>query len=68
MKTIVSFACDVLTEAHHGCKIDNSQCICSFGCKSEFRYKTKKECTDALKVRIERITLKVIETQMIFIE
>lgn len=43
-------ACDVLTEAHHGCKIENSQCICSFGCKSEFRYTTKKECTDALKV------------------
>jgi hypothetical protein len=46
----VSSACDVLSEAHNGCKIENSQCICSFGCKSEFRYTTKKECTDALKV------------------
>ena len=47
--TVVN-ACDVLSEAHNGCKIENSQCICSFGCKSEFRYRTKKECTDALKV------------------
>jgi hypothetical protein len=46
----VSSACDALTEAHNGCKIENSQCLCGFGCKSEFRYKTKKECTDALKV------------------
>lgn len=47
---IVSRACDVIKEAHNGCKIENSQCLCSFGCKSEFRYQTKKECTDALKV------------------
>lgn len=47
---LVARSCDVLSEAHHGCKIENSQCICSFGCKSEFRYTTKRECTDALKV------------------
>lgn len=47
---LVSRACDVIKEAHNGCKIENSQCLCSFGCKSEFRYQTKKECTDALKV------------------
>ncbi|XP_070497521.1 protocadherin-like wing polarity protein stan [Chironomus tepperi] len=48
-------ACDVLTETHHGCKIENSQCICGFGCKSEFRYTTKKECTDSLKGRANDI-------------
>lgn len=46
----MTLSCDVLSEAHNGCKIENSQCICSFGCKSEYRYSTKKECTDALKV------------------
>lgn len=56
-------ACDVLSEAHNGCKIENSQCICSFGCKSEFRYRTKKECTDALKVKtfVQRESISLFE-------
>uniref|UniRef100_A0A182QYN4 EGF-like domain-containing protein n=1 Tax=Anopheles farauti TaxID=69004 RepID=A0A182QYN4_9DIPT len=40
-----------LDQTQHGCRIDNGQCTCAFGCKSEFRYATKKECQDALKVR-----------------
>lgn len=42
-------ACD-LDQAHNGCRIDNGACSCSYGCKSEFRYASLKECTDALKV------------------
>lgn len=42
-------ACD-LDQAQHGCRIDNGACFCSYGCKSEFRYKTLQECNDALKV------------------
>lgn len=42
-------ACD-LDQAQNGCRIDNGACSCSYGCKSEFRYATRKECTDALKV------------------
>lgn len=42
-------ACD-LDQAQHGCRIDNGACSCSYGCKSEFRYATLKECNDALKV------------------
>lgn len=45
--------CEILTETQHGCKIENSQCVCGFGCKSEYRYTTKKECTDLLKVWIK---------------
>lgn len=43
-------ACD-LDQAHHGCKIDNGVCSCSYGCKSEYRYSNRKDCLDALKVR-----------------
>uniref|UniRef100_A0A2M4D0G1 Putative secreted protein n=1 Tax=Anopheles darlingi TaxID=43151 RepID=A0A2M4D0G1_ANODA len=39
-----------LDQTQHGCRIDNGQCTCAFGCKSEFRYATRKECQDALKV------------------
>uniref|UniRef100_A0A182N205 EGF-like domain-containing protein n=1 Tax=Anopheles dirus TaxID=7168 RepID=A0A182N205_9DIPT len=44
--------CD-LDQTQHGCRIDNGQCTCAFGCKSEFRYATRKECQDALKVRYQ---------------
>ncbi|CAO1320750.1 unnamed protein product [Diamesa tonsa] len=44
-------SCELLTETQNGCKIENGQCVCSFGCKSEFRYSTKRECSDALKGR-----------------
>ncbi|XP_058123421.1 protein crumbs-like [Anopheles ziemanni] len=46
--------CD-LDQTQHGCRIDNGQCTCAFGCKSEFRYATKKECQDALKGRTNDI-------------
>lgn len=42
-------ACD-LDQAQHGCRIDNGACSCAYGCKSEYRYATLRECTDALKV------------------
>lgn len=44
-------ACD-LDQAQNGCRIDNGACSCSYGCKSEYRYATLKECLDALKVTI----------------
>lgn len=44
-------ACD-LDQAWNGCRIDNGACTCQFGCKSEFRYQTRKECFDALKVLV----------------
>lgn len=43
-------ACE-LDQTQHGCRIDNGQCSCAYGCKSEFRYATRKECQDALKGR-----------------
>lgn len=42
-------ACDV-KDAHYGCRIDNGQCTCAFGCKAEFRYLSRTECQNALKV------------------
>lgn len=42
-------ACE-MDQTQYGCRIDNGQCTCAYGCRSEFRYKTKKECQDALKV------------------
>ncbi|ETN59530.1 hypothetical protein AND_008892 [Anopheles darlingi] len=44
-----------LDQTQHGCRIDNGQCTCAFGCKSEFRYATRKECQDALKGRTNDI-------------
>lgn len=44
-------ACDI-DQAHHGCRIDNGACSCSFGCKSEFRYANLNECNNALKVDV----------------
>lgn len=46
----ITHACE-LDQTQHGCRIDNGQCTCAFGCKSEFRYATRKECQDALKGR-----------------
>uniref|UniRef100_A0A8D8NZV8 (northern house mosquito) hypothetical protein n=1 Tax=Culex pipiens TaxID=7175 RepID=A0A8D8NZV8_CULPI len=46
----IANACE-LDQTQHGCRIDNGQCTCAFGCKSEFRYATRKECQDALKGR-----------------
>uniref|UniRef100_A0A182JSG4 EGF-like domain-containing protein n=1 Tax=Anopheles christyi TaxID=43041 RepID=A0A182JSG4_9DIPT len=43
-------SCD-LDQTQQGCRIDNGQCNCAYGCKSEFRYATRKECQDALKGR-----------------
>jgi len=44
-----STACDVVDQAGHGCRIDNGACSCAFGCRSEFRYATMKECQNALR-------------------
>ncbi|XP_037043890.1 protein crumbs-like [Bradysia coprophila] len=48
------YACE-LDQTQHGCRIDNGQCTCSYGCRSEFRYATKRECQDALKGRTSDI-------------
>lgn len=48
--TYYTHACE-LDQTQYGCRIDNGQCTCAFGCKSEFRYATRKECQDALKGR-----------------
>uniref|UniRef100_A0A182MLM5 EGF-like domain-containing protein n=1 Tax=Anopheles culicifacies TaxID=139723 RepID=A0A182MLM5_9DIPT len=52
---IGSTQCCDLDQTQHGCRIDNGQCTCAFGCKSEFRYATRKECQDALKGRTSDI-------------
>ncbi|XP_063701791.1 adhesive plaque matrix protein 2-like [Culicoides brevitarsis] len=54
--SVIAFvsACDV-KDAHHGCRIDNGQCTCAFGCKSEFRYLSRTECQNALKGRTNDI-------------
>lgn len=44
-------ACE-MDQTQYGCRIDNGACTCAYGCRSEFRYKTKKECQDALKVSL----------------
>lgn len=44
--------CELESQTQHGCKIENSQCVCGFGCISEYRYTTRRECQDALKVKI----------------
>lgn len=53
-------ACD-LDQAQHGCRIDNGACSCSYGCKSEYRYATLRECTDALKVVFDYFLCNFVE-------
>jgi hypothetical protein len=48
---LILIDCCELDQTQHGCRIDNGQCMCAFGCKAEFRYATRKECQDALKGR-----------------
>ncbi|XP_077302025.1 protein lin-12-like [Arctopsyche grandis] len=42
--------CD-LEQAHQGCKIQGGTCACGFGCKSEYRYTSNRECRNALRER-----------------
>lgn len=47
-------ACE-MDQTHYGCRIDNGLCTCAYGCRSEFRYKTKRECQDSLKGRSSNV-------------
>lgn len=47
-------ACE-LDQAHNGCRIEDGGCSCAYGCKSDYRYPTRKECLDALKVNERRV-------------
>uniref|UniRef100_A0A8D8CFC7 (northern house mosquito) hypothetical protein n=1 Tax=Culex pipiens TaxID=7175 RepID=A0A8D8CFC7_CULPI len=62
----IANACE-LDQTQHGCRIDNGQCTCAFGCKSEFRYATRKECQDALKVDSSAARLNFFKKLMIFL-
>ncbi|XP_028160465.1 uncharacterized protein LOC114352902 [Ostrinia furnacalis] len=38
-------------QAQNGCKIYGSSCTCGYGCKTEYIYRTRKACQDALRER-----------------
>lgn len=40
--------CD-LDQVVRGCKIQQRQCICGIGCRSEYRYRSREECRNNLK-------------------
>ncbi|GLV42734.1 Cadherin-N [Carabus blaptoides fortunei] len=44
----IAAGCD-MDQTRHGCRIQSRVCSCGFGCKSEYRYLTMKDCQDSLK-------------------
>ncbi|CAB3259044.1 unnamed protein product [Arctia plantaginis] len=53
---LLSIACILLTvwacdpdQAHNGCKIYGASCTCGFGCRTEFNYRSKRACMNALR-------------------
>lgn len=46
--TGISIGCE-LDQMHQGCRINNAQCSCGYGCMSEYRYNTLEECKLSLR-------------------
>lgn len=40
-----------MDQTKNGCRIQNKECSCGFGCVSEFRYDNMQECQNALRGR-----------------
>lgn len=49
-----------MDQTRHGCRIQSRVCSCGFGCKSEYRYLTMKDCQDALKGDYRSLVQRVI--------
>lgn len=62
----VAQACEP-DQRQRGCRIDNGACQCGYGCKSDYRYTSRPDCMDALKVigchRIIRSEKRVVSFQ-----
>ncbi|XP_045542061.1 uncharacterized protein LOC106719956, partial [Papilio machaon] len=44
-----SFTGCSLDQIHYGCLIKESVCRCGFGCKNEYKYRTRRICINALR-------------------
>ncbi|XP_059059788.1 uncharacterized protein LOC131853013 [Achroia grisella] len=51
-------ACDP-DQTHYGCKFYGSSCYCSYGCKNEYIYITRKDCLSALRERNPNICFRM---------
>ncbi|XP_045458269.1 cubilin-like [Melitaea cinxia] len=47
---MVVLACEP-DQTYHGCKILGTTCSCGTGCRSEFIYRTRRACLNALRER-----------------
>ncbi|KAJ2954512.1 hypothetical protein O0L34_g2795 [Tuta absoluta] len=55
---VACHACDP-DQMHHGCKIYGAQCSCGHGCNTEFIYRSRTECLNAIKERNSNICYRV---------
>ncbi|XP_004933163.1 uncharacterized protein LOC101735714 isoform X2 [Bombyx mori] len=48
------WACEP-NQAQNGCKIYGNSCSCGYGCKTEYIYRTRRSCLNALRERSSNI-------------
>ncbi|XP_073976207.1 uncharacterized protein [Rhodnius prolixus] len=55
--SLMYMACDGcdLDQVVRGCKIQQRQCICGIGCRSEYRYRSREECRNNLKGKVSDV-------------
>ncbi|KAG6452497.1 uncharacterized protein LOC115445032 isoform X1 [Manduca sexta] len=46
-------------QAHNGCKIFAGSCTCGYGCKTEFIYRTRRSCLNALRGNVQERTTNI---------
>ncbi|XP_047041233.1 cubilin-like [Helicoverpa zea] len=57
----LTFACIQLAwccepdQTHNGCKIYGASCTCGYGCRTEFIYRTRRACLNALRERSSNV-------------
>ncbi|KAJ8737333.1 hypothetical protein PYW07_000604 [Mythimna separata] len=59
---IAILACILITaracepdQTHNGCKIYGGSCTCGYGCRTEFIYRTRRACLNALRERSSNV-------------
>ena len=48
----VTWACEP-DQAHNGCKIYGGACTCGYGCRTEYVYRTRRSCLNALRGELQ---------------
>ncbi|CAK1554749.1 unnamed protein product [Leptosia nina] len=46
-------------QTQNGCKIYGTSCTCGYGCKTEYIYKTRRACLNALRERSSNVCVRM---------